>query len=263
MRRRLQWQAGGTIGRVIHNRQGRGVEQPIIVFDLDGTLVDTAADLVDSLNFCLESAGMRTVPTTGVKQFVGFGAKVMIQRAFAAEGRPLGEDRLEELFAMFLAHYAAHMPGHSQPYPGAVAALQRFQHSGWLMAVCTNKFEASAKQLISALGLTPWFGAVCGQDSFPFRKPDPRHLTETIAAAGGNATHAIMVGDSVTDIDTAKAAGVPVVAVDFGYSDRPVRDLGPSRVISRFDELTVDMAAALVEAAAGRDGSRRQLRSTS
>ncbi len=237
------------------------MQTPVIVFDLDGTLVDTAPDLLDSLNYCLETAGMRPVPEAALRHFVGFGGKVMIQRAFAAEGRPLDEDHLQHLLATFLAHYSAHMPGRSAPFPGAVAALDRFQRAGWLMAICTNKYENLSKHLMDALGLGDRFAAICGQDSFAFRKPDPRHLTETVRAAGGSVDRAVMVGDSATDIATARAAGIPVVAVDFGYTDRPVREFDASRVISHFDELSVELAAMLIEAAAGAARPGRKLRS--
>src|SRR5690606_35592872 len=122
----------------------------------------------------------------------------------------------------FREHYAAHMPGHSTFYPGVLEAMDRFSANGYTLAVCTNKFEALSVKLLTSMGEAHRFAAICGADTFAFRKPDPRHLTETIAKAGGNRDRAVMVGDSRTDIDTAKAAGIPVVAVDFGYTDLPV-----------------------------------------
>lgn len=223
---------------------------PIIVFDLDGTLVDTAPDLLDSLNHSLASAGMEPVAGDELRRYVGMGAKVMIERAFAAKQRPLENALLAELFNIFVEHYTDNMPGKSQPYPGAVAALDRFSAAGFQFAVCTNKYEGLSMRLLSELGLKSWFGAICGQDSFPYRKPDPRHLTSTIEAAGGDPAGAIMVGDSETDIKTAIAAGVPIVAVDFGYTDRHVSEFGPSHVISHFDELTLDVADNLLKATA-------------
>ncbi|MEX0956215.1 MAG: phosphoglycolate phosphatase [Rhizobiaceae bacterium] len=223
---------------------------PIIVFDLDGTLVDTAPDLLDSLNHSLGWAGMEPAASTDLRRFVGMGAKVMIERAFAAKQRPLDNARLAELFNVFVEHYSDNMPGKSRPYPGVGAALERFSAAGYQFAVCTNKYEGMSQRLLSELGLKSWFGAICGQDSFPYRKPDPRHLTSTIEAAGGEPANAIMVGDSETDIKTAKAAGIPVVAVDFGYTDRHVREFDPSRIISHFDELTLELAEGLLKAAA-------------
>ena len=176
----------------------------------------------------------------------------MIERAHAAQNKALVAEEHDRLMQLFLDHYTLNIPGKSRPYPGVVAALDRFQAAGYLMAVCTNKYEANSVALIEALGLTRHFAAIVGQDTFPFRKPDPRHLTETIALAGGDPDRALMVGDSQTDIDTAKAAGIPVVAVDFGYTDRHVSEFEPSAVISHFDALTLDLAARLIKAAAGR-----------
>ena len=224
--------------------------RPIVVFDLDGTLVDTAPDLLTSLNHCLEISGMPRADPSELMRFVGMGSKVMIERAFASQKRALAESELDALQAAFIDHYGGAMPGESRPYPGVIAALDRFEAAGWLAAVCTNKYEGLSTTLIGSLGLSHRFSAICGQDTFAFRKPDPRHLTETIARAGGDAGRALMVGDSRTDIDTAKAAGIPVVAVDFGYTDRHVSEFEPSRVISHFDELTLDMADELMRALA-------------
>jgi phosphoglycolate phosphatase len=223
--------------------------RPIIVFDLDGTLVDTAPDLLASLNHSLEAGGAAQAEAARFREFVGFGGRVMIERAFAAQNRPLGKPEHDRLLALFLEHYSAGIPGESRPYPGVVEALDRFASAGFLLAVCTNKYEENSVRLIAALGLSHRFAAICGQDTFAFRKPDPRHLLETIAKAGGDPSAAVMVGDSVTDIDTAKAAGIPVVAVDFGYTDRHVREFEPSAIISHYDELTLDLAHRLLRAA--------------
>lgn len=223
--------------------------RPIIVFDLDGTLVDTAPDLLESLNHTLDAGGVARTDGAGFRQFVGHGGRVMIERAYQAQQRPLIPDEHDRLFALFLEHYGANIPGLSKPYPGVVEALDRFRAADLLLAVCTNKTELLAKRLLSALGMEGYFSAISGQDTFAFRKPDPRHLTETIKLAGGDPSRSLMVGDSRTDIDTAKAAGIPVVAVDFGYTDRHVREFEPSTIISNFDELTLAMAEDLIAAA--------------
>lgn len=220
--------------------------RPIIVFDLDGTLVDTAPDLLDSLNHCLELARIPTVDEVSLRRFVGMGGKVMIERAFAAQNRPLAEEHLAELLVAFLEHYTANIPGRSLLYPGAEAALRRLAGAGFALAVCTNKYESLSRKLLESLEVADRFAAICGQDTFDWRKPDPRHLLSTIEAAGGDPERAVMVGDSRTDIDTAKAAGVPVVAVDFGYTDRHVSEFEPSRVISHFDELTLQLVDRLL-----------------
>ncbi len=222
--------------------------KPIIVFDLDGTLVDTAPDLLDSLNHTLDAGGAARTDGTGFRHFVGHGGRVMIERAYQAQRRDLPHDEHDRLFALFLEHYGANIPGLSKPYAGVIEALERFRAADYLLAVCTNKTEDFSKRLLIALGMSGYFAAICGQDSFAFRKPDPRHLTETVKLAGGDTGKAVMVGDSRTDIDTAKAAGIPVVAVDFGYTDRHVREFEPSRIISHYDELTVALAKDLIAA---------------
>ncbi|MBB5701866.1 phosphoglycolate phosphatase [Ochrobactrum daejeonense] len=222
----------------------------IIVFDLDGTLVDTAPDLLDSLNHCLAISGLKTADRESLRKFVGQGGRVMIERAFAAQQKQVEEAQLDRLVEEFREHYAAHMPGNSTFYPGVLAAMDRFSARGYELAVCTNKFETLSVNLLTAMGEARRFAAICGADTFPYRKPDPRHLTETIARAGGHRDRALMVGDSRTDIDTAKAAGIPVVAVDFGYTDLPVQHYDPSRVISHYDEFTLEMAEQLIDAVA-------------
>lgn len=226
------------------------MKRPIIVFDLDGTLIDTAPDLLDSLNHSLAAGQLPAVDETGFRRFVGHGGRVMIERAFAAHNKALEGEEHDRLLQLFLDHYTLNIPGRSRPYPGVLEAIARFEDAGYALAVCTNKYEANSLSLIEALGLTRHFTAIAGQDTFPFRKPDPRHLLKTIALAGGDPERALMVGDSQTDIDTAKAAGIPVVAVDFGYTDRHVREFEPSAVISHFDELTLDLASRLIAAAA-------------
>lgn len=220
--------------------------KPIVVFDLDGTLIDTAPDLLDSLNYCLELAGLARAKPDELRRFVGMGGRVMIERAFESQKMPLLEAQLDELQAAFLKHYGGNMPGLSRPYPGVLESIDRFHSAGYICAICTNKYETLAATLIERLELTHLFKAIAGADTFPFRKPDPRHLTETIAMAGGDPARALMVGDSRTDIDTAKAAGIPVVAVDFGYTDRHVSEFEPSKVISHFDELTLELAESLI-----------------
>lgn len=226
------------------------MRQPIIVFDLDGTLIDTAPDLIDSLNHALVTAGVPPVDYVAHRTHAGFGGRVMIERAFQAHRLDLPPDRLETLQATFLDHYTSQIPGRSTPFPGVLDAMAAFREAGYLLAICTNKPVRLAVSLMQALALEGEFAAICGADTFSFRKPDPRHLLETIRVAGGDAGRALMVGDSRTDIDTAKAAGIPVVAVDFGYTERHVREFEPSVVISDFAELTVGLAERLIASAA-------------
>ncbi|WP_375457020.1 HAD family hydrolase [uncultured Methylobacterium sp.] len=209
----------------------------IAVFDLDGTLAETAGDLIGTLNVLLGREGLPDLPLAEARELIGAGAKALIRRGFEAAGRELSREKHESLFADFLAHYGAHLCDRSHLYPGVVAALDRLEADGFRLAVCTNKVEAHAVDLLDRLGIGSRFAAICGRATFPYSKPDPRHITLTIAQAGGDPARAVMVGDSRADIDAAKAAGIPVVAVTFGYTDTPVDQLGPDRVIAHFSEL--------------------------
>lgn len=222
---------------------------PILVFDLDGTLADTSHDLIGTLNVMLARDGLPTVAPQTARSLVGAGARALIERGYALRGAPLGASRTDALVEDFLAHYEAHIADESRLFPGALAALDRFRAAGYRLAVCTNKPERLARLLLEKLSAADRFEAICGRGTFPMHKPDPRTLLMTIDAARGDPRRALMVGDSKADVDTAKAAGAPVVAVDFGYTDVPVAELGPDRVISHFDELW-EAAHALLPAAA-------------
>jgi len=210
---------------------------PTIAFDLDGTLADTAQDLVATLNGILTREGLDAIPLDSARELIGHGSRALLQRGFAVQGRTIPPGRLEELFAEFLRDYASHMADETRLFPGVEAALERLERKGHILAVCTNKNAGLSRDLLSALGVAGRFKAICGRDSFPFCKPDPRHLTETVRLAGGSPAAAIMVGDSKTDIDTARAADLPVICVPFGYTDVPVAELAPDSIIAHFDEI--------------------------
>ena len=216
---------------------------PIIVFDLDGTLVDTAPDLIDTLNVVFAREGLPPVAYQTARNLIGGGARAMIARGIEAEGRVFGQPKLEQMFDDFIAYYSAHVADRSRPFPGLVDALDKLAAGGHRFAVCTNKLERLSVLLLEKLELTDRFAAICGQDTFGIQKPDPEILHRTIAAAGGNPQRAIMIGDSLTDIRTARAAGVPVIAVDFGYSENPVSELAPDKIISHFAQLPAAIAA--------------------
>ncbi|WP_413709628.1 HAD family hydrolase [Rhizobium sp. Rhizsp82] len=218
----------------------------LVVFDLDGTLLDTHADLIDSLNHTIASIGLAPVSYDDLTHLVGHGAKVMIERACKLHGHPLTEDESGPLLQRFIAHYSSTMPGHTKPYPGLIAAMDNLKANGFTLAVCTNKLESLARTLIDALGLTHYFAAITGGDTFPVRKPDARHLLGTIEKAGGTPERSIMVGDSFNDIAVAKNAAVASIGVPFGYSDVPIESLEPTRIIQHFDDLTPDFANALI-----------------
>lgn len=211
--------------------------RPLLVLDLDGTLVDTADDLIATLNRILTDEGIRAMTRADAGALLGAGARAMIARGFAMTETPLAEDRLDRLYDRFIPTYSDAIAVHSRPFPGVVASLDRFQAAGWDLAVCTNKLEGLSVRLLDELGLTTRFKAICGGDTFPTRKPDAAHLLGTIAKAGGDVGRTVMVGDSGTDVNAAKNAGVPVVGVTFGYTDKPVESYGPDAVVDRFDDL--------------------------
>ena len=210
---------------------------PLLVLDLDGTLVDTAEDLIATLNRILTGEGLTPVTRADAGALLGAGAKAMIERGYRLNEVELDTATLDRLFTSFIPLYGQAIAVHSRPFPGAVAALDRFQAAGWRLAICTNKLEGLSRRLLDELGLTSRFAAICGGDTFPVRKPEAAHLLGTIAAAGCRAERAVMVGDSATDINAARNAGVPVVAVTFGYTDRPVAEYAPDKVIDHFDLL--------------------------
>jgi phosphoglycolate phosphatase len=208
-----------------------------IAFDLDGTLVDTAPDLIDTLNLILARQGLPEVPYDAARPLIGGGARGMIERALVIEGRACAPADVDTLYRAFVAHYAEHIADRSRAFPQLEKTLDRLADQGHRLAVCTNKLEWLSKRLLDTLRLADRFAAICGQDTFGVQKPDPHIFRATVMQAGGEPERAIMVGDSVTDIHTARAARVPVVAVDFGYTDVPIATLRPDRVISSFAEL--------------------------
>jgi phosphoglycolate phosphatase len=208
-----------------------------VVFDLDGTLVDTAPDLIATLNAVFAREGLPPLDYKLARNLIGGGARRMIETGLQHQGRPGSAGDVDRMFADFVPYYAAHVADKSQPFPGLGAALDRLAARGCRFAVCTNKLEGLSRLLLDTLGLTWRFAAICGQDTFGVQKPEPEILRRTIRAAGGDLQQAVMVGDSGIDIATARAAGVPIVAVDFGYSETPIQELGADRLISHFDEL--------------------------
>lgn len=220
----------------------------LVVFDLDGTLVDTAPDLVASLNHAVTQAGLEPVGYEDLTHLVGHGARAMIERTWALRERDLTGEDLAWQLKEFLDFYFGSMPGDSVAYPGVVDALDRLESEGMRLAVCTNKPEALARRLLQGLNLAHRFEVITGGDTYPVRKPDPAHLLNTISEAGGTPARSVMIGDSLNDILVARNAGIASIAVRFGYSDVPVESLNPDRIIAHFSELhpelVVDVAAA-------------------
>ena len=222
-------------------RAARAVDAPlagaVITFDLDGTLVDTAPDLVGTLNVLLGQEGLAPLPLHEARPFIGRGAKWLIESGFQAADAPLAPEQVQPLFDRFLVHYRAHIADQSRPFPGCVEALETLRDQGARLAVCTNKPTGLSTALLDALDLTRLFDAVIGADAAPAPKPDRRHLETAIAAAGGTLDRAILVGDAAPDAGAARAAGVPLILVSFGYTEIPVRELAPDILIDRFDQL--------------------------
>jgi len=210
---------------------------PIVVFDLDGTLAETAPDIMRTLNVILTQEGLAALPLERARELVGAGARALIERGFKVSGRPLDAETLERLFEEFLLIYAEDVAGSSHLFDGILPALDALASEGYALAVCTNKPILHTRLILEHFGIAERFAAVAGRDSFPYHKPDPRHLTMTIAAAGGDPARAVMIGDSRTDILTAKAAGIPCICVPFGYTDVAIETLEPDLVIQHFDAL--------------------------
>ena len=209
----------------------------IVVFDLDGTLVDTAPDLVNALNYVLNREGLPAVPVDSARKAIGGGARRLIERGLELEGRAVGPDDITRLTADFIDHYAAHIADASRPFEGLEGALDDLSARGYHFAVCTNKLEWLSKRLLDQLGLSARFSAICGADTFGVSKPDPIILQQTIARAGGQLSSAIMVGDAGPDVGVARRAGIPVIGVEFGYTEVPIADLKPDRLIGHMAEL--------------------------
>ena len=211
--------------------------RPTIAFDLDGTLVDTAPDLVDTLNFVLQEAGLDPVPFSEARDLVGGGARALIERGLAFEREKLSAARVDKLLARFLPRYEAHLADRSRAFPDVEAVLATLSAKGALLIVCTNKLERFSVKLLEKLGLAERFAFVAGADTFNVRKPDPGHLLGAVARAGGSSSAAVMVGDSETDVLTARRAKVPVVAVSWGYTRIPAKQLGADRLIEQMKDL--------------------------
>lgn len=209
----------------------------LAVFDLDGTLIDTAPDLIGSLNAVLKREGIAPVPMARARTMIGSGAKKLIELGLADQGRRAPEEELKRMVADFIAHYSENIAVESRPFDGLEIALDELAANGVQFAVCTNKLEWLSVRLLEQLGMTKRFAAICGADTFGVAKPNPDILRKTVIRAGSAIERAVMVGDAATDVGAARAAGMPVIGVDFGYTETPMRDLKPDVLISHMREL--------------------------
>jgi phosphoglycolate phosphatase len=208
-----------------------------IIFDLDGTLVDTAADLTATLNVILARENLEPVSLQTARPLIGKGARALIERGLQLNNANYDDTRLALLTEHFVQHYSAHIADHSTVHPDLRAALDDFIKRGIRLGVCTNKRTPLAMQLLQAISLDHYFKAVIGSGELPFSKPDPRMLQVAISESGGDVNQAVLVGDNETDVETARNAKVPIILVDFGYTSVPARELGADAVISDWTRL--------------------------
>lgn len=233
------------------------MRETTLVFDLDGTLVDTAPDLIASANHVLAGEGLAPVSGGILRPWIGHGARSMIVESLAVSGRGATSAEIDRMLERFLLYYAENVARESRPYPGAAEALDECAARGATLAICTNKREALALALLRILGLDRRFAFIAGRDTFPVSKPHPDHLLNTIFLSGGDPARAVMIGDSSVDAATAKAANVPIVAVTFGYNERPVSEFDPDATIDHFNDLVpaleglMERTKIACEAAAG------------
>ena len=218
-----------------------------IAIDLDGTLVDTAPDLIGAVNAVLIAEGLRPLSYEEGRPLIGRGARWMLQSGlrYAGEQDPAG--RADAMLGRFLDHYGAHLSDESRPFPGAVHALEALKAAGPKLVICTNKPTGLSRRLLTDLGIIDLFNDVVGADAVSALKPDAAHLIEAIAAVGGDLARTVMVGDAGPDAGVARAAGTPLILVSFGYSETPAADLAPDILLHHFDDL-MEACARLLDA---------------
>lgn len=209
----------------------------IIAFDLDGTLVDTAPDIIGALNLVLREEGIKPYHLDAARPLIGRGALELLRRGFALAGHPLAPEQEKPLLDRLLTHYEAHIDAFSKPFDGVAAAMDALAAAGAKLAICTNKPTYLSVELIKRLGWTDRFGSNRGSDSVPDKKPDAGHLQACVDDIGGDIRKTILVGDSETDFLTARNAGVPSILVSFGYSERPIQELDCDVLIDHYDAL--------------------------
>lgn len=214
-----------------------------ILFDLDGTLVDTAPDLAAAIDYVLDKAGRPMIGLDAVRDMVGDGARALLEKGFKATGGLPKPEGFEAAVKDFMIYYERHLADTSRPFPGVTTCLAQLAEQGYALAVCTNKPEGFSRSLLAQLGMADFFGAIVGGDSLLVRKPDPGHIRGTLDALGTDFGWSAMVGDSANDVNAAKAAGLPCVVVSFGYTRIPPAELGGDRLIDHFSDLPAAITA--------------------
>jgi phosphoglycolate phosphatase len=219
---------------------------PLLIFDLDGTLVDTAPDILATLERTLAAFGFETGEAGVSTDMIGRGSRSMIDQALDAQGLNASTELLSDMHAAFLDDYADHICDESRVFPGVESCLDRFADAGWRFAVCTNKLEALSVSLLAELKIADRFAAICGADTVAACKPHPGHIIETALRSGSELEKTIMIGDSASDVGAARAASVPVIGVTFGYTPTPIHLLEPDLLLDHFDALTLVDADRLI-----------------
>lgn len=213
-----------------------------VLFDLDGTLIDTAPDLIGVLNTMLAHKGLRGVPLSSARHLVGHGALAMLRHGHAEAGAPWDETQAPAELERFIALYRERIADESRAFAGLTDALDHLAASGARLGVATNKRTDLSVALLEALGLKSRFAAILGADAVSARKPAAAHLIEAVAACGGDPARAIMIGDNATDVNAARAAAMPCILVSFGYTETPAGQLEPDGLIDHFDMLPGEIA---------------------
>ena len=216
-----------------------------LLFDLDGTIIDSAPDVCASVNRVLETMNRPPITVVDTKAFVGFGARTLVEKALEMTGEPGSDDDIDFSLAGFLDSYRQNPREHSTIFPGAREALDRFKTAGIALGICTNKPEALAETLLTRLGVREAFGALVGADTLPVRKPDPAPFYEAVDRIGGDRTRSVLVGDSDTDRNTARNAGVPSILVTFGPSGDDMAALAPDALLNDFADFETVLDAVL------------------
>lgn len=207
-----------------------------VIFDLDGTLVDSARDLTAALNHVLRQAKRPEIEISRVRHLVGDGARSLITKGFSESGILPDKAEIDAILQDFLDYYLENITAQTIIFPGVVKVIEELAERKIPMGLCTNKAIRLTEKLMTEIGLSGYFSAIVGGDSFDYRKPDPRHLTSTLERMNCPVSNAVMVGDSANDIIAAKAADIPVICVSFGYSKIPVSKLGPDIIIDHYDD---------------------------
>jgi phosphoglycolate phosphatase len=215
-----------------------------VVFDLDGTLVDTGPDLTAALNHVMQQEGLAPVPLAAVRDMIGLGARALIERGMAYHRTNVAPECLEILWGNFLDFYESHICIYSMPYPGVIEALTALQGRGVKLGICTNKPEALSHKLIKTLGMKQFFLTNLGADSLPVRKPNPDHLFGVLSNMKVAPENSVMVGDSMVDVNTARNAKIPIVAVTFGFTDIPAKDFGADALLDHYGSLDAALETA-------------------